>query len=188
MLAKNPIIYKTTNLINGKIYIGQDFHNKINYIGSGVRLRSAIKHYGKENFIKEILEYCSLDDLNDRESYWIMYYNSMNPEIGYNLTSGGHQNSIVSEHSIVKLKGKKLSSYTKEKIRLANLGKVQSIETREKRSKSLKGRQGPMKGKTQSDETKYKISVANKGRKRGSPSESTKKKISETLKNKKYEK
>jgi group I intron endonuclease len=109
MLTKNPIIYKTTNIINGKIYIGQDFHNKPNYLGSGVRLRSAIKHYGRENFKKEILEYCSLEELNDKESYWIAYYNSMNLEIGYNLTSGGHQNSIVSEHSIVKLKGRKLS-------------------------------------------------------------------------------
>jgi hypothetical protein len=109
----------------------------------------------------------------------------MNLEIGYNLTSGGHQNSIVSEHSIVKLKGRKLSSDTKEKIRLANLGKLQSKETREKRSRALKGRLGPMKGRVHSEEVKKKISLSNKGRKRDAPSELTKKKISETLKNKK---
>jgi hypothetical protein len=80
------------------------------------------------------------------------------------------------------------SEDTKEKIRLANLGKLQSKETREKRSRALKGRLGPMKGRVHSEEVKKKISLSNKSRKRGAPSELTKKKISETLKNKKYEK
>ena len=49
------VIYKTTNLINGKIYIGQDSKNNPKYLGSGVIFLKAIKKYGKENFVKETL-------------------------------------------------------------------------------------------------------------------------------------
>ena len=52
------VIYKTTNLINGKIYIGQDLENNPNYFGSGLIFKKAILKYGKNNFKKEILEYC----------------------------------------------------------------------------------------------------------------------------------
>jgi len=54
-----PIIYKTTNTINGKIYVGK--HNKDNddYLGSGKLLKRAMKKYGKEYFCLEILERCS---------------------------------------------------------------------------------------------------------------------------------
>lgn len=92
----NPIIYKTTNLVNGKIYIGQDSYDNISYLGSGVRLHDAIKKYGKDNFVKEILERCTKELLNDREQYWIAFYNSIDPEIGYNLTPGGEGNQCKS--------------------------------------------------------------------------------------------
>lgn len=61
-------IYKTTNLINGKFYIGMHSTSDLNdgYIGSGKRLRRSINKYGKENFKMEILEYypdrCSLKE------------------------------------------------------------------------------------------------------------------------------
>jgi hypothetical protein len=45
------IIYKTTNIINGKYYVGKDINNSESYLGSGVLLKRAIKKYGKENFI-----------------------------------------------------------------------------------------------------------------------------------------
>jgi hypothetical protein len=84
------VIYKTTNLINGKFYIGKDSKNNPDYIGSGVILERAIKKHGIHNFKKEILEVCSNDaELNEREIYWIKYYKSTDRKIGYNLTEGG---------------------------------------------------------------------------------------------------
>lgn len=82
------IIYKTTNLINGKFYVGKDAKNNPNYLGSGKALKHAINKYGKENFKKEILEVCSsLTELDEREKFWINELNALNE--GYNMTEGG---------------------------------------------------------------------------------------------------
>lgn len=86
-------IYKTTNLINGKIYIGQKMSNiflKEEYLGSGKYLRNAINKYGKENFEVELIEWCeTFEKINEREKYWIQYFNSLDKEIGYNISVGG---------------------------------------------------------------------------------------------------
>ena len=79
-------IYKTINLINGKIYVGQDYNNRDNYLGSGKIILKAIKKYKKENFKKEILEECnSQEELDEKEKYWILKLDSTNPNIGYNI-------------------------------------------------------------------------------------------------------
>ena len=84
------IIYKITNLINGKIYIGKDKHNDPKYLGSGKRLTSAIQKYGQLNFLKEIIEYCQSEKhMSEQEKYWINHFDSTNRLIGYNLTIGG---------------------------------------------------------------------------------------------------
>jgi group I intron endonuclease len=86
-------IYKTTNIQNNLVYIGQtirDLHVTEKYLGSGRLLKEAILEYGIENFKKEILEYCpTLEILNEREIFWINYYNSTNKNVGYNLSKGG---------------------------------------------------------------------------------------------------
>jgi group I intron endonuclease len=83
------IIYKTTNLINNKCYVGKDKYNNPKYIGSGKFLKYAINKYGKQNFKKEIIQICSsLEELNEREIYWIKELNTKVPN-GYNLTDGG---------------------------------------------------------------------------------------------------
>ena len=70
------IIYKTTNLITGNFYIGQDSKNNPLYLGSGLLLNKSIKKYGKENFQKEIIEYCTTkDQLNIQEIFWISKLN-----------------------------------------------------------------------------------------------------------------
>ena len=80
------IIYKTTNLLNGKSYVGQQSTNDEMYLGSGKILKLAIKKYGVENFKKEIIEEClTREELNKREIYWIK---KLNPD--YNLHPGGY--------------------------------------------------------------------------------------------------
>lgn len=83
------IIYKTTNLINGKIYIGLDSYNRPNYLGSGLWITRAIKKYGKKNFKKEILEHCTCKNIYEREKYWVKFLNARDPKIGYNICEGG---------------------------------------------------------------------------------------------------
>ena len=98
------IIYKITNRINGKIYIGQTKHSIemrwryhcYNYSGC-TALNRAIKKYGAENFTVEQIDIaCTVDELNAKEKYWIEYYNSIVPN-GYNLKSGGNRPTYSKE-------------------------------------------------------------------------------------------
>jgi predicted DNA-binding protein YlxM (UPF0122 family) len=87
---KDMIIYKTTNLINGKIYIGQDSNNNPKYLGSGVIMLKAINKYGKVNFRKEIIDVAKTkEELDNKEIFWINELNSKDIKIGYNIASGG---------------------------------------------------------------------------------------------------
>lgn len=80
------IIYKTTNLINGNFYIGQDSKNNAEYLGSGFLLKKAIEKYGSENFLKEVVEQCnSKEELNSREIFWISELKPL-----YNIAKGGN--------------------------------------------------------------------------------------------------
>ena len=135
-------IYKTINLVNGKIYIGQHCGSNPNYIGSGILISKAIKKYGRENFKREILEYCdNVDHMNEREIIWIARYDSTNPLIGYNLARGG---GGLTEESIKKMskamRGKKHSEETKKKLSEAWKGRKVSEESKKKMSEARKGK------------------------------------------------
>jgi len=83
-------VYLTTNLINGKKYIGKQKDTNPLYLGSGKILRIAIKKYSKINFKKEIIEECINEShLNEREKYWIAYYNAVESADFYNIAEGG---------------------------------------------------------------------------------------------------
>lgn len=144
------VIYKTTNLINGKIYIGKrifdydKFMRNNHYYGSGRLLKIAIKKYGIENFKREVIEEVNNEILGEREIHWIKEYNSNNLEIGYNLSIGGN--------SKFGRKSKEFSEETKRKI-------SESV------SKYLTDNGHPMKDKNHSEETKEKIRNTLKGRK-----------------------
>lgn len=98
-------IYKITNQVNGKNYIGQavdierrwhdhrsKYKNPKNEQHNSL-LYKAIKKYGIENFTFEIIEECLKNELDEKEKYWIKYYDSFNSDKGYNLTEGGQNGS-----------------------------------------------------------------------------------------------
>lgn len=101
---KTGIIYKATNLINGKSYIGQTIRSLNTRRGDHLRLshnpkqvqynhlfHRAIRKYGIDNFRWEQLERCAVTDLNDREVFHIVFHNTYAPngQCGYNMTKGG---------------------------------------------------------------------------------------------------
>jgi len=128
-----PIIYKTINIYNNKSYVGKDLYNVSKYLGSGKLLKLAFKKYGKENFKKEIIEFCKdVNHMNIREIYWIKKLNTFSPN-GYNINVGGKGGDTYtyrSEKEKLKFK-KKLSEIRK--------GKKHSEKTKRKMSKKKKG-------------------------------------------------
>jgi group I intron endonuclease len=84
------VIYETINLINNKRYIGQDSNDNPNYLGSGHLLKKAIEKYGRENFVKIVLERCETkEQLDQREKYWIDITNAQTSSNYYNIVQGG---------------------------------------------------------------------------------------------------
>lgn len=123
-------IYKTINLTNGKCYIGQHTTTKEydSYLGSGSELKKDIATIGSKYFLKGIIEYCNnKEELNEREKYWIEYYNTINE--GYNICEGGGVFPI--------LYGKNNGFFNKK----------HSDETRKKLSKAREGVEPWNKGK-----------------------------------------
>ena len=139
-------IYLTTNLVNGKRYIGRHKGKESDsYLGSGIYIKPAIKKYGKHNFKRETLAYAySNDELNELEKYFIKLYNAVEDKMFYNVAEGGYI-----QPSVGGMKGKQHSQETKVKI-----------------SESLKGNPNlqtrSMSGKKHSDEAKKKISDTRK--------------------------
>ena len=95
-------IYIIKNTVNNKVYVGQAInpHRRfIQHLCNGNRLLDnypihlAINKYGKDKFYYEILEE-EVENYNEREEYWIKYYNSISPN-GYNVLSGGTQNPVL---------------------------------------------------------------------------------------------
>jgi len=109
-------IYKTTNLINNKIYIGQHKANIFEpdvYIGSGTLFRRAVEKYGSENFKNELICEClSQKEMDEKEIFWISELNTTDSSIGYNITKGGFGGASPR------------TEYTKKRIAEYNTGKT----------------------------------------------------------------
>jgi len=173
------------NIINNKVYIGQSkelhkrFKRHINELKNNnhhsVHLQRAWNKYNEENFVFEIIEYCTEDGLNEKEIYWINYYNACNYNNGYNNKEGGSHGKY-SEESKRKMsestKGQKCPEYLKDYF-----SKLYSGEGNPMYGRS--GELSPNYGKFTSEETRKKISEANKGK---IITEEQKEKISNSLK------
>lgn len=125
------VIYKTTNNINGKIYVGKCETGDPNYLGSGLLLQKAIQKYGRDSFKRETLQVCKTrQELNQAEIEWIFKLDATNPKIGYNIAKGGMGGALYHK------KGKEHSQYGKGYLREGEkngmYGKKHSAETLEK--------------------------------------------------------
>ncbi|KYD28159.1 NUMOD3 domain-containing DNA-binding protein [Geobacillus stearothermophilus] len=139
------IIYKITNKLNGKIYIGQTVRTLEERIEEYKRKRRtaierAIQKYGIENFNFEVIDTAETpEELNEKEIKWIKHFNCIHPN-GYNLCEGGGNTK----------------------------GYKHKEESKKKMSKSKKGRfigeNNPFFGKTHSEETRKRWSEQRKGR------------------------
>ncbi|MFZ4411505.1 MAG: GIY-YIG nuclease family protein [Bacteroidales bacterium] len=181
------IIYKITNLINQKIYIGQTiqpmqkrWQAHCHKNSRCLHLAGAIKQYGKESFkIEQIDTADTLDSLNDKEEFWIAFFDCMNPKIGYNLMSGGKSRRWSDESKLkahntrqkvgYSRTGSTMSEANKQALKKANTGLKRSEDWIEKFTKRMTGRKA-------SEETKAKMKLAHKGR---THSEETKDKMKE---------
>lgn len=133
-------VYKITNLINSKIYIGKDTTSDPNYFGSGLLINRSFEKYGKENFIKEVIdETTDYDELSEKEIYWIEKYNSTDREIGYNISKGGDGGDVFSNHPNLDLIKEKISqgSHTKGKTYEEAFGEERAKEYKENLKKNI---------------------------------------------------
>lgn len=148
------IIYMATNLINNKKYIGKtertlEVRKKehLKRTNEASYFHRSLKKYGADNFKWEIIEECDVSIVNEREKYWIDFYQTyIDKSKGYNETPGGE--------------GYRLSEEIKQKISLANQNKIRTTEQRAHLSKVKKEANFH-----HSIETRKKMSVSRKGRK-----------------------
>lgn len=187
-------IYKLTNIINHKIYIGQskDVAQRWRHHRASVKnnrptqiVHHAMIKHGLDNFVFEIIFSCyTQDDINWAEEYFIHYYDSRNPEKGYNLTNGGSVAPKTEEWKrkvSEKLMGHEVTQEARDKISQGNTGKIRTDEFKKNVSIFHKGKEVSEEtrqllstinlgnknnlGHKHSDESKQKMSKANKGRK-----------------------
>lgn len=195
-------IYKITNVINEKVYVGESLDIKKRWYSHRWHLRNrkydshfqkSWNKYGEESFEFSILKECLLEELQYWEEYYINLYESYKPENGYNKDRFSNGSKCRSEKTVNKMKEKRalqvFSEETKRKISESHKGKKHSKEHIEKiRVKSV-GRKHSEETRNKmrekrakqvfSDETKRKISESRKGKK---ASTETKQKFSEKRK------
>jgi len=158
------IIYKATNLINNKVYIGQTINTldrrKQSHFwsvssGSDNYFHKALRKHGEESFRWQVICICpNMDSLNNQEEYYIAYYDTMTG--GYNLTSGGNgyilPDEVKEKMSILQtgennsFYGKKHTDATKEKNRTASIRLWKNPEYRKNQVERNTGENNPHYG------------------------------------------
>lgn len=159
-------IYLTTNIVNGKFYIGKRVKREFDkqYIGSGVHLKSAISKYGRDKFTCIIIDTAqSKEELNNKERFYIEATEAK--KYGYNIASGGdggftvrHKWSNSDKHKISESLKQTYKDAKSTGKQICRMGKVTSDETKSKIRTRLKSyytsHKGPFTGKRLSESTK----------------------------------
>ena len=168
-------VYKITNIINGKIYIGSSINiakrkcMHFSDLRRGVHcndfLQKSFNKHGEDAFSFDIIEICFPEDCIKKEQYYLDLYTPINADFGYNICKvagsvlgikrSDETKKRVSE--VKKSQNVKISEEIKLHLSKINTGKKLSQETKDKIGKSSKGRR-------MSEEAKLKISVGNKGK------------------------
>ena len=179
------IIYKTTNLVNGKIYIGQhvcESDEFDGYLGSGVSLTNAVRHYGPENFKRETLCVCDTQlQLDAWEMLYIKKLNSTDKRIGYNILPGSANKFGSGSPMLIPEVALKVSRSLKKtfknhpelmkRIHQKRQIALDNTDYRKRISKTLKGRyigeKNPNYGNRWTAEQKANLSAKMKGRYKG---------------------
>ena len=171
---KYHYLYKTTNTVTGDIYVGARSTDtpieQDTYLGSGKYLKRAIKRYGADLFNKEILEvFSSSLDLYKAEAATVTEAFVLREDT-YNLKVGGYGG------------GSPRTKETREKMSKTRTGRKHSEEHRKAISNALRGCVSDRKGKRITEEHRQNIIKAKQGTTGRSQSESTRDKISRTMK------
>ncbi len=157
---KYIFIYLIENNINSKKYVG--FHSTDNledgYMGGGIALKKAYKKYKKKNFTKSILEFCELENWQEREQFWIQKIDTY--KNGYNMTLGGEGTPGInfSDESIAKMKKTRIERGLAKGKSNGMFGNNHFAESKRKMGQTRKER-GVAKGKNNPrfDHTIYKF-------------------------------
>ena len=168
------LIYKTTNKINGKYYIGMHKTDDLDdgYLGSGSYFRNALKKYGRENFEREILEYCnSNEEMLLAETRYVTE-DVVNDKSSYNLTLGGFGGWYCATIAYKeKLKDPEWYKMWHQKVSEANAKANASQSHRDKISKTKKNyfktHPGIWVGRHHKESTKKKIGAVTSNAQKG---------------------
>ena len=170
-------IYKITNTVNGKFYIGKHQTENLDdgYMGSGKLVKRAIKKYGKDKFKKEILFLCESGQEMDQKEKELVEVGSHT----YNLCEGGKGGfGYINKNGLSIMTIDKLNTRRREKIsansefaqimvdlaKKANKKSVERLQTLSQEERDQKYENFTFKGKIHSEETRAKMSLAAKGR------------------------
>ena len=127
-MTKYGRIYIIRNTVNDKVYVGQThvsiklrFQNHLSAARRGLDyvIGKAIRKYGEDKFYVELLEECLVEELNEREKYWIAFFKATDNRFGYNMSIGGHvvrTTKELDENLVLKMFNSGIGSYEIAKL------------------------------------------------------------------------
>lgn len=155
MVSKISCVYKITNTLNGKVYIGQTVDYRKRKVGHFSYLRrnahrnrylqKSFNKYGESSFKMGIIKECAVDELDKLEIYYMRKYNSIDKTLGYNMVIGGNTNKSFPDYIRQKMsrsqRGRIISEEHRKRIGKWHKGKTISPKDIEKANKTKKDNQ-----------------------------------------------